>query len=121
MAGRTAGGIASYDNWLSRRRLAVLKRWAAGRSDAGQPVEPPEWHVAKRNYVYRGDVPVQLPARLEGRCAAYTAWRAAEQAVAPRYFAAGGQVIELAGHAAPAVGRAQLQQRRHRTGRRRPR
>jgi hypothetical protein len=90
------GSACVYGNWLRRRRLAVLCRWAERCAATGVPVTPPEWEAAKRHYVYRGDVAQHLPSVLHGCCAAFVAARLAGEGLAPRYFAPGGQAIELA-------------------------
>lgn len=87
---------ARYSHWLRGRRLAVLKRWAAQREAANQPVSAQEWDCAKRRYVYLGEIPQLLPSLLGGMAAALVAARLSESGLQPHYWGVSGTALELA-------------------------
>lgn len=87
-------GAHRYGNWLRRRRMAVLLRWARRCAETGVRVAAPEWEVAKRRYVYRGEVAARLPALLRGFCDAFVATHLVGEGLMPRQWAAGGSAID---------------------------
>lgn len=85
-----------YGNWLRRRRMQVLVRWAVRRKTAGTPVSVAEWTDHKRAWVYNGRIPSALPPTLAGWCHALVVARLAGLGLRPRYPGFDGHVLELA-------------------------
>lgn len=89
-------GLARYGNWLRSRRMDVLVRWAARLARAGRPPAPQEWEQRKREYVYGSRIPAVLADSLEGACRSLAASCLAGAGLRPRYWAVGGEPLELA-------------------------
>lgn len=86
----------TYTNWLRQQRLRVLQHWHAERTASGQPVSAAEAQRARRAWVYRNELHEHLPPIVHGMISALVASLLAERGLAPRYWCADGENIELA-------------------------
>jgi hypothetical protein len=85
-----------YGNWLRRRRMGVLVRWAVARKQTGDPVLAGEWAARKREWVYNARIESALPAATAAWCRALVVARLAGAGLRPRYPGFRGQALELA-------------------------
>jgi hypothetical protein len=90
------GWFEAYDHWLRRRRMHVLRTWAAARLEAGRSVSPEEWQRAKQAWVYRAEPCEVLPRVLHGMAAALVAARLSAQGLHVHYWCAVGGPVALA-------------------------
>lgn len=87
---------ASYGNWLRRRRMALLIRWARGRLAAGTGISRDQWETLKREFVYKGTMQPTLTAELPGWCHALVVARLKDAGLHTRYWGYDGEALELA-------------------------
>lgn len=87
---------ASYGNWLRRRRLAILVRWARGRRDRAIPVSAGEWAAYMRDYVHNARPVVVYPLEMFAWCRSVAIARLGQAGLRSRYWAYDGQPLDLA-------------------------
>jgi hypothetical protein len=96
LAGDDLNWPEAYGNWLRRQRLHVLRQWKQHRELACFALAPGEWQAAKQAFVYRGQVPEQLPRLLHVSAAALVVSRMAEAGLQSHYWASSGAALALA-------------------------
>jgi hypothetical protein len=85
-----------YGNWLRRRRLDVLARWARRRTACGHPPEVGVFESYKRSFVYGNGALLCADDLAEGWSHALAVGCLAREGLACRYWGCGGEALELA-------------------------
>jgi hypothetical protein len=85
-----------YGNWLRRRRMSVLVRWAIQRKQAGEAVDAAEWGERTREWVYGARLEADWAVALHGWCRSLVVARLAGAGLRTRYAGFGGHCLELA-------------------------
>src|SRR5690606_11801520 len=86
----------SYGNWLKRRRFAIVLRWAKHRCERGWPLTRGEYDTAIRTYVQNAVIQGVCSVEMLGWCRGVAAARLNQAGLRTRYWAYGGQSMELA-------------------------
>jgi len=87
-----ADGTQRYANWLRARRMHILTCWG---TDHNATLTPQQWEATKRQYVYRGDYAVHLPASLRDLCLAFVTAQLNSHGLLPLYWGPDAQAVEL--------------------------
>lgn len=85
-------GRERYNNWHRRRRMAILKQWAAGVPGG---VSPHAWEAQKRQWVYAGEFDPHLPAALRPLCLGFVAGVLQRQGMPAVWWDAEARRIDL--------------------------
>ena len=85
-----------FDNWLTRRRLETLIRWAMHAAKRDLEIDPIRFRELKREFVYGGRVPVSFEPAAEGWCEALAVGHLSRSGLRSRYWACGGVAMNLA-------------------------